>query len=147
VSESYNGRWLVPIPFSVKLVDEDGTGNYFETDKAETDTPTTSIDSEYKMRVGKINRVHWRLNPTNAVTYDLYIFGDALAADYASQAEKLFDSNDVVADCADDTEYDATGLDIPFRLRTPGEWWYNTDWSGAPGNTTGYLCIEGVYVY
>ena len=132
------------VTFKALKLDEAGTLNYFETDQAETDTPTLTIKTApSKVKKGRIRRVHYRLNPTNAVTYDLYIFMASKAGNYESEAMKVFDSNDVIADSADDAEYDGQLLDVPFYLEDDGLFYYIINWSGAPGNTTGYIVVEG----
>ena len=135
--------------FTALLIDTDGTDNVFETDQTKTTTPTLGFYAEPSTVIdGLINRVHWRINPTNAVTYDFWILTDAQADDYASESLIVFSSEDTagIADCADNTEYIVEGLEIPFHLSIVGYFYYLIDWSAAPGNTPGYLKIEGRFV-
>ena len=93
---------------------------------------------------GEINRVHFRLNPTNAVTYRLTLYQSVDGADgtYQVESNKLFDSTEVVAAAVGDTEYDAHELVRPFVLDSL-QIWLAVDWSAAPGNTTGYCVVSG----
>jgi len=129
--------------FRATKEDFDGTGNYFETSQAYTDTPTLYMTARPDTLIqGILKRVHWRLNPSNAVTYQLYLFSDAVADNYGSEMAKIFDSTDVVALGADDTEYDAE-VTTPFKLASPGKIYYLITWSGAPGDTLGYIEASG----
>ena len=139
--------------FRAYKLDEDGTGNSFETSQAETDTPTLKLTvSPNILKNGIIRRFHFRLNPTNAVTYVIRIYQGAHAGNYESQMNKLLDSSDVVAAGADDTEYDAVDLAVPFTETvasgadpegTAATLYYQITWSGAPGDTTGYIEVDG----
>jgi hypothetical protein len=44
---------------------------------------------------------------------------------------------------ADDEDYDRAELYIPFILTASGDLYYSIDWSGAPGNTTGFIEVSG----
>lgn len=119
----------------------------FEVQGTEGDTPSSQIKTApTKVQKGIIRRVHFRLNPTNAVTYHFLIYSGSEANDYACEAKKVFDTRDLIVaagDCADDTEYDAQLLDIPFYLDDEGFFYIVIVWSGAPSTTTGYIEIEG----
>ena len=92
----------------------------------------------------RITNVHHRLNPTNAVTYDLYLYGaaDGGANSYELESDKFYDSNEVIADCVDDTEY-LYECDRTAFLGTGGLIYYVIDWSAAPGDTTGFIEVCG----
>ena len=136
------GRWKKGTIFRYGQLDEDGTGNYFETDQGENDTPTLYLSSgrtPNNMKSGIIRRIHYRLNPTNAVTYTLRLYAKAVAPNYQSGMSKLYDSG---AAKADDTEYDVA-VEIPFILLVKGKLYYAIEWSAAPGDTTGYIEVMG----
>lgn len=139
------GSWHTETTFKFSELDEDGTGNKFETDQAKTDTPTLLLDETIEpstiVTAGLIKRIHYRLNPTNAVTYTLRIWAAALADNYASNLNMLYESPDAQAD---DEDYDRAELDIPFRLAAAGSLYYSIDWSGAPGNTPGFIEVSGI---
>jgi len=100
------------------------------------------------VRRGILKRVYYQINPTNAVTYRLTILEARTGADqsYQTRMNIIFDSNEVTpGGAAGDTRYDATELDRPFTLESRGDFYYNLDWSGAPGDTTGFIYISGVY--
>jgi hypothetical protein len=90
--------------------------------------------------MGKINRIHYRLKPTNAVTYVLRIWRAARAGDYESNSVMLYESPPTQAS---DVDYDKGELEIPFVLSTPGTMYYSIEWSGAPGNTVGFIDVTG----
>jgi len=122
---------------------EDGDPAVFETDQTKTDTPTLILDTwkypDYLVQ-GLVRRIHYRLNPTNAVTYTVRIWSGATANDYASNINMLYES---AAAQADDTDYDHSELAIPLFLTIPGNVYYSIDWSGAPGVTSGFIRVEG----
>jgi len=133
--------------FRYVALDEDGTGDIFETDQAKTVLPThrfTSAQYPHKrVKSGKINRVHYRLNPTNAETYQLRIWARAVngaATPYEQEVALLYESP---AAQADDQPYEDVEMDIPFTLHTAGYIYYSIDWTGAPGNTPGMIEVEG----
>ena len=127
----------------VVLIFEDGTTNAkFTTIKTKTDTPTISqLALEFtNFKLGRILEIGYRLNPAAAETYTLMIFEASEDDDYASNSRMLYESENLRAD---DIDY-RIQCDIPFKLETKGLFWLNTDWTGVPGNTTGYLRISGV---
>ena len=93
----------------------------------------------------RITNIHWRLNPANAVTYDLYLYAtiDGAVNTYQLESDKFFDSErEVVADCADDVEY-LYECDRVTHLCNGGLIYYVINWSAAPGDTTGYIEVCG----
>jgi len=149
---------LVTVVIAEKL-DHDGTANYFETDQAVTDTPTLLMDiststgedvSRFEM-----TSIKFMINPTNAVTYQLFLLEDAQATDPVSASHIIFDS---AAAMVDSTVYEyregVTGslpglttvdgtLPHIVNLVTANTMYYMLDWSGAPGDTLGYIKIRG----
>ena len=140
-----DGKWEKRSIFRMYIRDEDGTGTYFETDQAKTDTPTLYFNAKKPSLVksGKVNRIHHRLNPTNAVTYTLRLWWGAYASDYQSNMVMIWESD---ALRADDTDYDERGFKIPFELIIPGRMYYSIDWTGAPATTTGFIMVTGEVV-
>ena len=144
------------VPFRIVAYYE-ATSAQLSTDSTVDNKPTLNIGATqgnrgaFYSRNGTITTVAIRVNPTNAVTADFEIYQspDGANNSYQLRADNLFKSwdnavNDV-ADLADDTEYKWEGLEIPFTLDngSPGDFWFNLDWSGAPGDTTGYIMIGG----
>jgi len=150
--ECKNNDWKEHTIFCLKMLDEDGTGNYFETSKSKTDTPVHFMMANavgcggkpLKFKEGKINRIHFRMNPSNAETFTLRIWRDAVAGDYASNLNLLYESDPLRAD---DEDYDVCELDVPFVLKTPGKIWFSIEWTGAPGNTPGFLEVSGEVIH
>ena len=137
------GDWATKRVFIYRKLDEDGTLNYFETDQAKIDTPTllfNTLNVPQSMVEGFINRIHYRLNPTNAVTFTLRIWEAAVANNYESNMNMLWESPALQAD---DTDYDIAELNIPFRLAWMGAMFYSIDWTGASGDTTGFIELSG----
>ena len=144
------------VPFRINAYYE-ATSAQLSTDSTVDNKPTLNIGAAqgnkgaFYARNGTITTIAIRLNPTNAVTYDFELIQDDAGANnsYQLRADNLFKSWDNaildVADCGDDTEYKWEGLDIPFSLPAihAGDFWFNIDWSGAPGDTTGYIMIGG----
>ena len=117
------------------------------TSYAETDTPvqllTANEDCE-NLREGKISRVKIRLNTTNAVTFKVRIWRRASAGNYQSDSDLLYFSGDnLSANLADDIPYDDKDLDIDLSLEEKGKMYFGVEWSGAPGNTEGYIMAIG----
>jgi len=115
------------------------------TSYAKTDTPVqvlTAGDKDCeKMREGIIKRIHVRLNPTNAVTYTLRIWRRAVSGDMFSNLYMLYESP---SGLVDDTDYDFAELDIPFSLAVIGTIYFGVEWSGAAGDTNGFIDVSGV---
>ena len=128
--------------------DFDGTSNFFETDQSITDTPTLTFtvanhDGDSLQRI-KVTEVEYYMNPANSVTYQLYLFEDAKADNVESLFHLVYDSGSARAD---DTVY----IDLPASGKTPfyvnmatlNTMYYLINWSGAPGDTKGYIRIRG----
>jgi hypothetical protein len=145
------------------LVDTDGTDNVFETDQALGDTPTLSIDlsctSEHKIRKFRLESINYYMNPTAAETYTLYLFEDASADNVQNLADLVFQSP---AAQADSTLYwyrsgaygtppgiGTVDFTIPsiVSLGVPNKIYYLLDWTGAPGNTPGFITVRGRLLY
>lgn len=141
-------------------LDYAGTSNFFETDQAITDTATlymnvTTNVPNIKPTRFKLTEVKFYMNPTNAVTYRLYLLEGPTADDVTQASDVVFDSG---AAKADSTEYiyreGCTGswaglttvdgtLPIIVDLHIAGRLYYMVDWSGAPGDTPGYIKCRG----
>lgn len=148
IKEGVWGKWDLPAKtiFRAYKLDEDGTGNYFETSQTKTDTPTLYLDNIIASKrlgslvSGHIQRIHYRLKPTGAVTYTLRIWEQALAPDYASNSNMLYESPTLQAS---DTDYDKAELNIPFHCANNSGLLYSIEWSGAEGNTMGFIEVSG----
>lgn len=129
--------------FIFRKLDENGAGTDFETSYAKTDTPVKTFATHFPKTLvaGLIKRIHYRLHPTNAVTYTLRLYSGAYADDYASDLLGLVYESPPLQ--ADDTDYDRAELDIPFRLGTQGTLYFALEWTGAPGVTAGFIRCEG----
>jgi len=122
---------------------EDGAVNTFETSTALVDTPVLQLNTfrvPADLKSGKINRIHYRLNPTNAATFTLRIWCNADAANYRSNLQMLYASPALQAD---DTDYIEEDLDIPFNLTVVGVMYVGIEWTAAPGVTPGFVEVSG----
>lgn len=141
-------------------VDYDGTSNYFETDQALGDTPTLTIDLTTNMADVDITRfqlenVRYYMDPTDAVTYQLYLFEAASADNVQNISDQVFVSPAAQADVtAYDYRIGGTGslptlgtadhqLPVICNLATANKLYYLLNWSAAPGDTKGYIKIRG----
>lgn len=141
---SRDGKWRKENVFDFYKLDEDGAANYFEDDQDKVTQPTRLVDTfiaDPTMVKGIIKRIHYRFNPTNAVTYVLRLWRAAPVNPYELNLAMLYESPALQAD---DTDYDRAELTIPMNLLVPGELYYSIDWSAAPGNTTGFIDVSGV---
>lgn len=130
------------------LVDDDGTGNDFETNQAITDTPTLTItcSDPYAKRV-LLTEVMWYMNPTNLETYEMYLLEGEEAQDVDSLAEIVFDSGPLMVDSQVYLAKEASGkLPRIVDLTIPGILNYLMTWTGAPGNTPGFIKARGYKV-
>ena len=134
------GKWKEQTVFRLYTT----TAADLDVSYADTDTPAKTFAGRVptKIKSGIIKRVHFRLTPTNAVTYTLRLWADALADDNSSRLRKLFDSTPLRAK---DVEYDLE-VEIPFILTTAGTMYFGNEWSAAAGGTTGFIEVSGVKV-
>lgn len=145
-----------------ELFDLAGTNNYFETDQALTDTPTLSltITTPTGMPVKRflLEEVCYYMDPTDAVTYQLFLLEAASADDVEQLQDLVFFSPAAQADsvcykynnlgyCADvagtTAEVIQYKLPVVVELTDTNKLYYMLDWSGAPGDTKGFIKIRG----
>jgi len=137
-----------------------GTSNFFETDQALGTTPTLSISvvtsTGQPVKKFLLEEVQYYMNQTNAVTYQLYLLEDSSADDVQQYTDLVFFSPAAQADITM-YSYRTSGLQAGIagaeaaqyklprivELATAGTLYYMIDWSGAPGDTLGYIKIKG----
>ena len=138
------GRWHEQTVVWMGSLDEAGASAYFNTSQGKTDTPTKQFATfKYPstLHQGLINRIHYRLNPDNAVTYTLRLWQTATAANYASNRDMLYESP---SGQVDDTDYDRAELNVPFILEGPGIMYYSIEYSAAQGScVAGFIYVSG----
>ena len=142
------------VPFYVSMYYE-GTSARLSTDSTLDNKPALSIGLTNGdkgccvIHEGILDFIVIRLNPTNAVTWEFEVYQDYAGANnsYQLRGDRLFLTSDNhindVAAGADNIRYEWHGIDRPFRLVVPGNFYYNIAWSGAPGNTTGVIGLGG----
>jgi hypothetical protein len=130
-----------------ELQETSGAHTGFNRDSAETDTPqdvlSTKVDPA-TLREGTILKIRARINVTANAINTLWLFQKAVAGNYESRMNKLFDSSDHIAIWVDDEEYE-WDVEIPFILGEIGKFYYMKDESGALGNVQGYIWLGGIY--
>lgn len=123
-----------------------GAPAVFETDYAITDTPVMEIPITPMVEQFLLTEVMWYMNPTNAVTYRVYLLEDAVADDLESLSGVIFDTGAAQADSVLYQEIGhaaSTKLPKIVELATPGTMRVLQDWSGAPGVTPGFIRVKG----
>jgi len=129
-------------------VNDDSTTDIFEDDEslgsgvAATHTITLSPSGT---KAFQLEKVHFAMNCTNAVTYTLYLLEDVIADAMTERRRCIFDSG---GGLADDVDYMVTGSDntklpVPVFLDDVATLPFKINWSGAPGDTTGFVVVEG----
>ena len=143
-------------PVIGRLMDVAGTADLFETDHDIEATPTQRIVLSRDVTRFQLEEVRYYMDATNAVTSRLHLYDAAKADDVESRLHMCFDS---AAALADDAVYiatknelmssgaavqtNATTLPVIMDLEVPGQVWFNQDWSGAPGDTKGWIYLAG----
>lgn len=123
-----------------------GAPGYFETDQVWGTLPTLSFVGTPAVRHVMIHTVKYQITPTAGETYQLWLLEGASDNDEQSEAEIIFAS---AAGQVGGTIYQwgAGGapakLPVLARLTTAGEIYYMIDWTGAPGNSSGYIRVYG----
>lgn len=129
-------------------IDSDGSSGYFTTDQPLGTQPTLSMTlTPSTAKRFMLESVRFYMNPTAAVTYQLLLSERSSSDTVTSYGDIVFDSG---AGMADDTIYIVSrGDKLPHLvvLSTAATLYYQIDWSGAPGDTSGYILIRGRNMY
>jgi len=123
-----------------------GAPGYFETDEAMGDIPTQSFVGAPAVLNIRIHTIKWQISPTAAETYQLYLLERASANDEQQESDIIFDSGAGMIGGKIYTQVPGGSpakLPIDAKLDAGGEIFYMTDWSGAPGATSGYIKVYG----
>jgi len=139
--------------------DLDGTGNYFETDQALGDTPTLYIalttNTGLPVYGLEITHLSYQMTPTAAETYTIYLFEAANADNLRNLSDIVFQSAAAQASATQYIYHDSgsgswpglTTVDFTLpqtcNLADEGKLYYLLDWTGAPGNTPGFIKVRG----
>lgn len=147
------------VPVIGRFFSSAGAEVFFETDHAVTDTPTQRILLSRNVKMFRLEEIRFYMNPTNAETYQLYLFGKFSADDVESLQSAGFISPAAMADSSlyigAKGMHLATGaavatLDTPLPqtmiLQRLGQIAFNMNWSGAPGVTPGLIEVVGYEV-
>jgi len=127
-----------------ELLDADGSDTAFETDKAIGATPTQYITLDQEVEYFELTEVRWYMNPTNGVTYQLYLLEAAIADNVTSLGRILFDSGAGQVKGEPYIEPEGYGkLPVKCKLAVAGRISILQDWSGAPSTTPGYIKVRG----
>lgn len=143
----------IPIgTFYAELLD-DSTNDDFESDEpfADGNAPTHSITAANDVFLPTtvqyciIDEIHYYMDPSNAVTYQLYLLENDTAAALTERSNLLYDSGAAKADAVHYEEHSSASCKMPIYadLTDVSTIYFKLDWSGAPGNTTGLIRIRG----
>jgi len=135
-------------PFQA-FIEDDSTTDFFEDDEAFLDgNAATKVFYADMSRcyVLHVTNVSHYINPTNAVTYTMYILtnNEEVAIDEAQ--DLIYQSDALMADSVLYIETGGTSDKLPIQKRLDGA---NTlfakfDWTAAPGDTSGFVLVEGL---
>ncbi len=125
-----------------------GADNFFETDQdiIGGTVPTLSFVGAPAVQHIMIHEIRHQITPTAAETYRLWLFEAASANDEQMESEIIYDSGAGIAGSAIVKQVSGGSpakLPTMARLTTGGTIYYALDWSGAPGNSTGYIKVIG----
>lgn len=129
-----------------RLLDTTGTQDFFETDHAYTETPTQRIVLSRNCKRLRLEEVRTYMNSANAVTSGLAFYEAADADDEESYSHLIYktgDNTSIAKTTLVQKGINDTPLPAVMNLERPGQVWFNQDWSGAPGDTSGFITIVG----
>lgn len=144
-----SGKWSEQASFKLRKLQEAAGAAKFNVSQTKTTLPTLLLDDDIdptNLLEGAICRIHYRIKPTNAVTYTLRIWREATdgaTKPYEQNLNMLYES---AAARASDTDYDVCEIYIPFKLKEAGKMYYSLEWTGATGNVQGFIEVSGVTV-
>lgn len=147
---------------SGEKADYDGSNGYFTTDQSWGATPTLSMTvtsslPNVAVKKFRLEQVQYQLNPTNTVTYELFLLEASNADNYESASDLVFDSGSAQADdkkyihvqggYSEDGASGSTkqGFKLPIivELEEEGKLYYMINWSAAPATTLGFIKVRG----
>ena len=149
------GKWTKYFAFEYSVLQEAaGANTVFTTDKAETDTPTQTLDTKNPdtLKAGKLEKIMFRFTWANAVTLDYFAFYQAAKdGDYESRMNRIWGNDEeagALGGAADIyTKDDLVIIEFSpprsFILATTGSIYLITNWSGAAGNVQGFIKLSG----
>jgi len=128
-----------------RILSEAGAVDVFELDQDLDATPTRYITLDQEVEAFEIHAVKYLMDPTNAVTYELYLLEAAAAGNKENRSNVVFDSGALRADGQMYIDSDASGkMPVVADLsENPGKLYYVLDWTGAPGTCPGYIKVLG----
>lgn len=138
-------------PF-IGLIEDDSTTDIFEDDEplgdgnAATHSFTLEMSQIFWIRLDKV--MHY-MDVTNAITYQLYLLSHNPAAKIDELPRLIYQSDAAMADAQLYIETGGASDKLPTiaRLPTGSTIHFKLDLSGASGDVTGFIQIEGlVYV-
>ena len=135
-------------PFYGEVTDASVTG-FFEDDEPHADgnaaTHYIALYPGWRTKWIQLTKVMYNMDVANAVTYTLYLLSDNPAAALAEQLALIYQSEPLRADAIPYMETgNTTKLPVQGRLGTIGWVYYKIDYTGAPGDVTGQIRIEGL---
>ena len=127
-----------------ELVDVDGGGGYFSQDQPLGTKPTLYIAlTPARVKNFMLENVRFYMNPTNNVTYELYLLEGSYPNIVESSSSVVFDSLGGKTKGSRYISIRGNQLPIEVNLAEAGKLYYLIDWSADPGITPGYIVVRG----
>jgi len=128
-------------------LDKDGSGNIFKDDQPiATTTPTHYITLDPQCKKFMLNDVKYRFEAAAVETFQLYLLEDADATAILRRRDVIYNSGTGKTGSTDYHDTPDGRVPVLVKLVTAGRLYYLLDWSGAPGNTPGYIVVRGEIV-
>jgi len=136
-----DGRYTKRYKFKYSILQEAASATALGASQTKTATPTHTLTTKVPdtLKSGTVLRIHYRIKSSNSSTYTLRIWADAIAANYESNLNMLYESPSLQAS---DTDYDRE-VEIPFILGAEGSFYYSLEWSAASGDHQGFIEASG----
>ena len=90
-----------------------------------------------------LENIRFYMNPTNNVTYELYLLEGSYANIVQSSSSVVFDSLGGKVKGSRYISIRGNQLPIEVSLAEAGKLYYLIDWSADPGVTPGYIVVRG----
>ena len=127
-----------------ELVDIDGSGGHFSSDQPLGTKPTLYLTlTPARVKNFMLENVRFYMNPTNNVTYELYLLEGSYANIVESSSSVVFDSLGGKTKGSRYISIRGNQLPIEVNLAEAGRLYYLIDWSADPGVTPGYIVVRG----
>jgi len=107
------------------------------------DLKPTDFEENKVVKNFRLTSVKYYLVPSNAVTYELSLYEEAVTGTYNARVACVFESGSGKAASTLYQDVGANMLPVDVHLAELGKLYFGINWSAAPGNTTGLIQIRG----